>query len=299
MHTPAARRQVPSTGLNLVVTEHTPPGPGKEHLVLVHGYPDQQDMWDPVVESLDGDSLHVVTYDVRGAGGSDVPPSRDGYRTELLVEDLIAVVDECVPDGERFHLVGHDWGSVQLWDVVAAEGYDERLAGRVASFTSISGPSLDHVAWLSRNTRGRRLRMLNQAVHSWYIYAFHVPKVPELIWIRKNKVVSKVMSALDRRAGHSHWGPELGRNAANGLNLYRANMLRRMKGRTRLRTDVPVQVIRPTLDKFITEVMFDGLDGACSNVSMVTIDAGHWVTRSHPRKVADLVAGHVRAHSGT
>ena len=298
MHARVSEQRVSSSGLSLNVREHTAAGQRKPHVILVHGYPDQQDMWDLVVESLDGDAFHIVTYDVRGAGGSDVPPSRDGYRTELLVEDLVAVVGATVPDGEPFHLVGHDWGSVQLWDVVAAENHDARLKGRVASFTSISGPSLDHAAHLSRNHKGRRLRMLNQAAHSWYIYAFHVPVVPEMIWTRQSKTISKLMAALDRRAGHSHWGPELGRNAANGLNLYRANMLRRVKGATELRTDVPVQVIIPTKDKFITDVMFDDLEEECSDLSIVKVDASHWVTRSHPGQVAELVTKHVQAHSG-
>ncbi|HET6625624.1 MAG TPA: alpha/beta fold hydrolase [Nocardioidaceae bacterium] len=269
--------RVLSTGLSLDVREHSADGPGKDHVILVHGYPDQQDMWDRVLEALDGDALHLVTYDVRGAGASDAPPGRDGYRTDLLVEDLLAVVAATVPDGERFHLVGHDWGSVQLWDVVAAEGHDARLRGRVASFTSISGPSLDHVAHLSRHHDGRRLRMLNQAVHSWYIYAFHVPVLPEMAWAR--------------------WGGDRGRNAANGLNLYRANFIRRMRDGAPLRTDVPVQVIVPTRDKFVTDVVLDDLDRACSRLSVVRLDAGHWVTRSQPQRVAELVTGHVRQHA--
>jgi pimeloyl-ACP methyl ester carboxylesterase len=277
MHHAIEERRVPSVGLSLSVREHSAAGPGRPHLVLVHGYPDQQQMWDRVVAHLDGAGFHIITYDVRGAGGSDVPASRDGYRTELLVEDLIAVVGATVPEGEPFHLVGHDWGSVQLWDVVAAEAADARLRGRVASFTSISGPSLDHVAYLSRHHEGRRLRMLKQAVHSWYVYAFHVPVLPELVW-----------NVLDRRRG---------RNAVNGLDLYRANMLRRLRGAGELRTDVPVQVLVPTRDKFVTDVMVDDLGGSCSNLTVVKIDAGHWVTRSHPGEVADLIAGHVRRHS--
>ena len=305
MPTPADPKQVrrlrvASTGLSLEAHEHSGAGSGKEHVILVHGYPDQQQMWDPVIACLDGDALHIVTYDVRGAGASDVPASRDGYRTELLVEDLVAVASATVPDGEPFHLVGHDWGSVQLWDVVAAAGHDARLRGRVASFTSISGPSLDHIAYLSRSHRGRRLRMLNQAMHSWYVYAFHVPRLPEIIWTRSNRWVAAGLAALDRRAGHSHWGPELGRNAANGLELYRANVLRRVRHPVgELRTDVPVQLVIPTRDKFVTEVSHDDLERACSDLRRVRVDAGHWVTRSHPELVAELVTAQVRRTSGT
>ena len=38
-------------------------------LVLVHGYPDNQEVWEPVIGHLVQD-YYIVTYDVRGAGMS-------------------------------------------------------------------------------------------------------------------------------------------------------------------------------------------------------------------------------------
>ncbi|MBE8391754.1 alpha/beta fold hydrolase, partial [Leptospira borgpetersenii serovar Hardjo-bovis] len=43
--------------------------PGQPALVLVHGYPDDQVVWEPVIAHLSQDYF-VVTYDVRGAGES-------------------------------------------------------------------------------------------------------------------------------------------------------------------------------------------------------------------------------------
>ena len=118
------------------------------HLLLVHGYPDDQRMWGPVVAALPGD-WHVITYDVRGAGRSSRPARRSDYRTDLLVDDLIAVLEATVPLGERVHLVGHDWGAAAMWDVVAAAGWDPRLENRLATCTSASGPPFDHLAALT------------------------------------------------------------------------------------------------------------------------------------------------------
>src|SRR3954464_14342038 len=152
------------------------------HVLLVHGFPDDQRMWEPVAALLPPEGP-AITYDVRACGGrgsgrSSKPMGRSSYRTALLVEDLIAVLDATLPDGARVHLVGHDWGSIAGWEVIAAETWDPRLEGRIASYSSASGPSLDHLASLSSSWRGR-LGMLPQFLHSWYVWAFQVPWLPE------------------------------------------------------------------------------------------------------------------------
>jgi len=125
--------RVHSAGVSLEVHEHSSWTRGRPSVLLVHGYPDQQQVWDRLLDALPRDQLHLVTYDVRGAGASDVPRARAGYRTELLLEDLAAVVAATVPEDAPVHLVGHDWGSMQLWQPLS----DPRLPGRVATFTSI------------------------------------------------------------------------------------------------------------------------------------------------------------------
>ncbi len=38
------------------------------------------------------------------------------------------------------HVLAHDWGSVAVWEYLRRPGASDR----VASFTSVSGPSTDH-----------------------------------------------------------------------------------------------------------------------------------------------------------
>src|SRR3954451_5888449 len=289
-------RRVPSAGLVLVAREHSPWAPGRESLVLVHGYPDQQDVWLPVIEALPSEQLQIITYDVRGAGASDAPTHTAGYRTELLVEDLVSVVEAMVPAGRPVHLVGHDWGSVQLWDVVAAADSDPRLSGRVASFTSMSGPSLDHMARLSRQWRGRASQLAEQMVRSWYVQFFELPVLPEGLW---RLGAGPFTAAAARIEGHlgGHWGPGLPRDAVNGLGLYRANVTRRMRRPEPLYTDVPVLLVHPTKDPFLTSLTYEDLEAECSDLRVELIDAGHWLIRTHATEVADLVHQHVQQHS--
>ncbi len=59
-------------------------------LVLVHGFPFSRAMWAYQVDALKKDH-YVVTYDVRGHGGSD--PGDGQYTLELFVDDLVALLD--------------------------------------------------------------------------------------------------------------------------------------------------------------------------------------------------------------
>ncbi len=251
-------------------------------LVCVHGYPDNAALWDDVIAHLP-DSLRVVTYDVRGAGSSDRPRAREAYRLDRLAEDLREVVDATSP-GRPVHLLAHDWGSIQVWHAVAGPW----LGGRVASFTSISGPSLDHVArWLwSRLRRPRTLgAALSQLFRSAYIGFFQLPVLPELAWR------TGTVAAVVRR-----WEPAeptpVTADAVFGLNLYRANVGggERLRGRGSGPVDVPVQVLAPRADPFVGVPVQTELDEWVSNLRVRRIPGGHWVVRSDPARVASAVA---------
>ena len=103
-----ARGVVSADGTRIAVFETG--DPALTTVVAVHGYPDNHTLWDGVVEQLAAD-YHVVTYDVRGAGASEVPAGRPGYRIPRLVEDLAAVLDATSPHAPA-HLLAHDWGSI-------------------------------------------------------------------------------------------------------------------------------------------------------------------------------------------
>jgi pimeloyl-ACP methyl ester carboxylesterase len=296
---PWREHRVDSAGLSLSVREYDGPGgpSGGPYVVLVHGYPDRQDMWTPIARALADAGMHVITYDVRGAGASGVPEGTGGYRVERLVDDLVAVVDATVPDGDPVHLVGHDWGSVQLWEAVLAESEDPRLTGRIASFTSVSGPALEHLGQLMRASAGRRLRLLRQLGHSWYVYLFHLPVLPELVWRTAHRPLGALATRVDAPGGQEYWSDGLGEDAAHGVNLYRANVLPGLRRAAPRRTDVPVLVVAPRRDPFLTSVITEDLHRLCSDVCVERPDAGHWLPRSDPDRLAGLVREHVQAHS--
>jgi pimeloyl-ACP methyl ester carboxylesterase len=280
-------------GVTLQVSEYGDRG-SPTHLVLVHGFPDDQRMWEPVVAALPQD-WHVITYDVRGAGRSTRPEGTSSYRTDLLVEDLIAVLEATVPEGEAIHLVGHDWGSTAMWDVVAAATWDPRLEGRLASYTSASGPPLDHLGTANATWRGR-LGSLPQLLHSWYVWLFLLPRVPELMWRRGQRLLRPAMRRLDPTIDLLPWGEEVRANTSHSIGLYRANVLSRLRQPLPWRTSLPVLLVVALRDSFVIPRSLDGLEARCRDLTRVEVDEGHWLPRAQPVRFAGLVAEHVRRH---
>lgn len=288
--TSSARAGEDASPVVLAIAEHGPRDAGV-HLLLLHGFPDDHTLWDPVVAQLP-DDWHVVAPDNRGTGRSSRPAHRADYRLEHLVEDVVAVLEQTVPDGTAVHLVGHDWGSVLGWDLVAAATTDPRLQDRIASFTSLSGPPLDHVATLGSTRRGL-LRLLPQLLHSVYAMLFCLPGLPRLV--RRGQRLSRaVFGRLDPTARLLPWGPDLVGNAVPAVHLYRANAGR--LGRPRAwHTSVPVQLVVASRDGFIRPRSLERLEERCDRLARVRLDQGHWLPRESPGQVARLVEDHVRA----
>ncbi|WNV90178.1 SDR family oxidoreductase [Umezawaea sp. Da 62-37] len=237
---------------------------GRSVVVLAHGYPDTSAVWDGVVREWGG-RFRVVRFDLPGAGGSERPGKRGGYRVERLVEVLAAVVTAVAP-GESVHLVGHDWGSLVGWRAV------EERPELFASFVSLSGPSLDHVGdWVRRNRR-HPVRVVNLLRSSWYIAGFLVPLVPELVWR---------VRGVRTRLNAQH------RELVNGLGLYRANV-----GRGRRApgvVGVPVLQIALKRDPFVKEAHLDAAKPFATELTRRPLQASHWAPRTHPEAVARMI----------
>ncbi|TDE29127.1 SDR family oxidoreductase [Actinomadura sp. 6K520] len=292
---PVTRRRVRGDGVDLAVYEQG--DRSRPTVLLVHGYPDTHAVWDEVAERLAG-RFHVVRYDVRGAGASSRPAGRRRYAFEYLMADMQSVLDATAPD-RKVHLVGHDWGSIQSWEAVCT------MPDRFASFTSISGPCLDHAGhWMRRNlTRpapSNLRRAAGQAARSWYIYLFQTPLLPELMWRAGfSRVFTRALElgeGIPARPGHP--AKSLARDGASGTGLYRANMVRRLRRPLDRRTDVPTQVIVPTGDLFVSPHLVGGLARRVPNLSIRSVAAGHWVPRSHPDAVARWIGEHITGVQG-
>jgi pimeloyl-ACP methyl ester carboxylesterase len=101
-------------------------------LLLLHGFPETSGMWEPLIDAAAAAGHRVVAFDQRGYSPGARPEEVAAYRVSELRDDVLAVADAAGFD--RFHLAGHDWGSVVGWHVAGAE------PERVLSWTSLSIP---------------------------------------------------------------------------------------------------------------------------------------------------------------
>ncbi|MFI6514370.1 SDR family oxidoreductase [Spirillospora sp. NPDC050679] len=261
---------------------------GRPAVVLVHGYPDTGAMWDEVAERLAA-RFRVVVYDVRGAGASTAPADPLDYGMDALLGDLEAVLDGIGATGP-VHLVGHDFGSLQGWEAVTGD----RLRGRIASFTSLSGPARQHVLpWARERLRsGPRgaAEVLGQMRRSAYMPVFIAPRAGEAFARLIPMVFARDLVRLEKaepRPGHP--ADTLARDARNGLGLYRANLRRLQDAPGDGRTDVPVQVIAPLRDRYATEGLLLCARGRAERLYVRRVAAGHWAPRSRPDQVAEWI----------
>jgi short-subunit dehydrogenase/pimeloyl-ACP methyl ester carboxylesterase len=287
-----------SDGVTLAVHRYTEIDPHRPTILAIHGWPDNHHVWDGVAEQL-SQRYNFVAYDVRGAGESSCPASRSGYRFEQLVSDIGTVIDSLGVG--QVHLLAHDWGSIQAWAAVT----DDSVMGRIASFTSISGPHLQYAGKFLRSARTPRAvaQVARQLLGSSYIGFFLCPVVPEAAF--RSGLLVKVVERFER-IGRSSIRSE--RRAAqrsigdyvNGLNLYRKNLLSSVMspGSQPPQTNVRVQVLVPRKDIFVTPALQRFTGAIPQGGRVIPIEGGHWVVTSRPDVIARLTGEWVDRNSG-
>jgi len=286
------RTIVPRGGLDLAVFEGgNPDGPT---IVMVHGWPDTHHMWRGVAELLAGE-FRVVAYDTRGQGESVTDAPDDAFTLDALADDLVAVI-HAVGAGSPVHVLGHDWGSVQAWEAVCRPDAGDTIA----SFTSMSGPNLAHVASWVRRTLARPdpralVGLAAQAVSSSYVPFLVSPLAPPVLGTLAGRERWRLLlrAAEGGRPPPGAHASSLRRDMVSGLRYYRANLGRGSRAEEQ-RTRVPVLQLALTRDVAVRPAALAASDPWVESLERRALPCGHWAALTHPDVVADEVARFVR-----
>lgn len=266
-------------------------GPESDTAILfVHGWPDSHETWSHQMEYF-SKKYRVGALDLPGVGDSDAPHERSGYHTSN-VAPLYAAAAKTL-GAKKVHLVAHDWGAIIGWVFVS----NPEFASQIATYTAISCP---HPALARENmltklkslSPTKILEALRQAAKSYYIFLFQMPLLPDfvfnnfgrLIWPRA--LIQGGLSADDPMLDATN--EDIARITVNPLNLYR-EMLQGKPIEVPGGINIPVQVIVPNDDLALTPELYSNTTDFVPQAQMHYVDANHWVQRSHPQLVNELI----------
>ncbi|MFC7744365.1 alpha/beta fold hydrolase [Nocardiopsis composta] len=276
-------------GLPLAVHERG--DPAAPTVLCVHGYPDNSSVWDGVAARL-ADRYHVVAYDVRGAGASPLPGCAPatrwtGWPTTWPGWPAPPPRRAGAPARAR---LGVARGLARGHRRAARPGVRLLHLG----LRPLPGPRRAVAPLPAAALPRDLLAFADQAVRSGYIGFFHLPVLPELAWL--TGAGGAVLGALDRIGRPRSAAPPRRtlRDHLNGLDLYRENFRARLRAPSERRTAVPVQVLIPADEVFMTEGLQTASERWTEDFRAVPVQGGHWVPRSRPDAVAERVHAFVR-----
>lgn len=256
-----------------------------EAIVLLHGYPETSASWSAVVPGLTAAGYRALAPDQRGYSPGARPAGRRAYVMSELVADVVALADQAGLD--RFHVVGHDWGGAVAWAL--ATDHPERLR----TLTVLSTP---HPVAFARS-----LVTSGQALRSWYMGLFQIPRLPEwLTLVDDGRLALSSMrrSGLSEERARTYLERLTEPGAATGaLNWYRAIPLETAG----IREVRPVAV--PTLYVWSTRDVALGRKAADLTARYVSAPyrfeildgVSHWIPEEAPDAVVRLVLDHARS----
>ncbi|MGF1520167.1 MAG: alpha/beta fold hydrolase [Nodosilinea sp.] len=133
-------------------------------LLFLHGFPEFWYSWRHQLAYF-ADRYTCVALDLRGYNESDKPQGLEHYRLDMLVEDVRGAISALGYD--QLTLVGHDWGGAIAW--AFAYAHPDLLESLIVM-------NIPHPAKFMEG-----LRTPQQMLKSWYIAAFQLPLLPELL----------------------------------------------------------------------------------------------------------------------
>ena len=155
-------------------------------VVLLHGFPEQNTMWQSIISRLTAQGYRCLAPRQRGYSPGARPTRRRDYRISELAEDVRTLID--ASGAQRVHLVGHDWGATVAWRVA------QQFPDRLLTVTSMSVPHPG--AFLKALVTSR------QGLASWYIYFFQLPRIPEW-YMTRGRGTFTLSGFAESRAQHA------------------------------------------------------------------------------------------------
>ena len=261
--------------------------PKNPALLFLHGFPESHRTWRHQIAEFARDH-YVIAPDQRGFARSSKPEGAENYSPDKPVGDMIALADHLGVGS--FTLVGHDWGGAIAW-MGALQN-----PGRVARLIILNAP---HPLVFQRSMFDGS----GQREASQYIRAFRNPEIDKFIErigiegffdTTFVKHADPALLAPEKASYIDEWSQPGAMTAM--LNWYRGSSI--VVPETGADEAPPAwidgpfpPVTQPTLviwglrDQALLPVQLEGLDALVPDLTVVKVDAGHFVPWENPASV--------------
>jgi pimeloyl-ACP methyl ester carboxylesterase len=105
-------------------------------VLMVHGFPESWYSYRHQIGPIAEAGFTACAIDVRGYGGSQKFDRVEDYSMENMIADILGVAQALAP-GQKFILVGHDWGAPMVWQTTLL--HPDRVAAVAAMSVIHSG----------------------------------------------------------------------------------------------------------------------------------------------------------------
>ena len=250
-------------------------------VILLHGFPESSVMWKRLMSDLNKIGYYTIAPDQRGYSFAARPKEINQYQISHLARDVITIADSLGIN--KFHLIGHDWGSAVGWQIAAK--YPKRLL----SFTSLSVP---HLNAFSRAYREDSL----QFEASSYMRDFRTKKIPEFMFAKNNyELLKTVWSEHQDEEIISYINLFSQKNAlAAAINWYRANYTIISEGTDIGMISAPVLFIWGKNDRALRRSGIEWTEDYVSGYyRFVELNSGHWLIQESYEMVQNEITSHL------
>jgi pimeloyl-ACP methyl ester carboxylesterase len=257
-------------------------------VLLLHGFAESFHTWRSQMPKLAAAGYRPVAPSQRGYSTGARPDTREpgNYSFDHLMNDALAIAAACGGAGDRFHVVGHDWGGSIAW------GIADRCPERVASLTVLSRPHPNAFNRALAAPDGEQKRRSSH--HWWFLEADAAARIlaDDTRWLRERLKANKVPEAAI-----AEYVAVLGNGGAMeaALTWYRARgAIRAPIGAIK----VPTLFIWGNADDTVGRMAAEGTrEFVTAPYQFVELPGvGHFAADQAPDQVSALLLAHLAAH---